>query len=45
MLNKLHPLSRYKANSGKKLKKLAKDTTCDKSSSVIFICLIPFCQL
>ena len=62
MLNKSHPLSRYKANSGKNFKKKClmyfepdarafvlsnwhKIQLCDKFSSVIFICLIPFSQL
>ena len=61
MLIKLHPLSRYKANSGKDKQKCLmhfdtdarvfvfsnwhKIQLCDKFSSVIFICLTPFCLL
>ena len=50
MLNKSHPLSRYKANSGKDKKEclmhfhhLAIDTRYN--FSVIFICLTPFPEL
>ena len=52
MLNKSHPLSRYKANSGKNKKDCLmhvsnwhKIQLCDKFSWVIFICLTLFPKL